>query len=127
MKPVIMAGAAIVNLALISYAIGVIAQQRSHKVGGWVTGFLTLGVLLDITATICMMLGTANSPFTVHGLIGYSALALMIIATVRAWVHRTKMPGAPVPRGLHLFIRYSFIWWVITWGTGIAMAINRRL
>lgn len=126
MKPVIMAGVIGVNLALVIYAAGVIAEQRSSKITRAVISFLTVGVLLDFAATLCMLSGTDNSAFTIHGLIGYSALAGMMVATILAWRHRRKRPDQPVTRAFHLFLRYAFAWWLVTWLTGIVTAMSRR-
>ena len=75
-------GATIVTLALISYSIGIISEQVKRKMIPRVLIFITLGVVLDITATIFMILGSKNSPFTSHGFIGYSALFLMLIESI---------------------------------------------
>ncbi len=126
MKPVIMAGVIGVNLALICYLVGVITEQLRHKVTLAVLWLLTIGSILDIAATICMLVGTEQSAFTIHGIIGYSALAGMAVATILAWLQRQKTPDAPLRRGLHLYFRYAFIWWLITWGSGVVMAMSRR-
>ena len=59
-------GATIVTLALISYSIGIISEQVSKKIIPRVLIFITLGVVLDVTATVFMILGSTNSPFTYH-------------------------------------------------------------
>ncbi len=120
MNPVIMFGVLTVNLALVSYAIGVISEQRKHAVTRLVVLSLTIGIVFDITATLLMLLGSSNSPFTIHGLLGYSALIGMALVTWKSWQSHGN-----VTRKLHLFIRYAFIWWVITYLTGIAMAVAR--
>jgi len=118
-------GATIVTLALISYSIGIITEQVKKKLIPRVLIFITLGVVLDITATAFMILGSKNSPFTPHGFIGYSALFLMLIELVRIWQTYNKLGmNADVPKGVHLYSRYAYIWWVVAYITGslIAMA-----
>ncbi|MCK5066650.1 MAG: hypothetical protein KAR16_04405 [Bacteroidales bacterium] len=44
-------GATIVTLALISYSIGIISEQVKRKIIPRVLIFITLGVVLDVTAT----------------------------------------------------------------------------
>ena len=75
-------GAIVVTLALIFYSVGVISQQRKRVISQKAITFLSLGLVLDITATIFMILGSPNSPFTIHGFIGYSALAAMLTDTL---------------------------------------------
>ena len=71
-------GAIIVTLALVSYSIGILTEQVKKKIIPRVLVFITLGVFLDVTATVFMILGSKNSPFTIHGFIGYSALFLIV-------------------------------------------------
>ncbi|MCK5692510.1 MAG: hypothetical protein KAI08_06660 [Bacteroidales bacterium] len=118
-------GATIVTLALISYSIGIISEQVKKKIIPRVLIFITLGVALDITATAFMILGSKNSPFTAHGFIGYSALVLMLIELVRIWRSYNKLGmGADVPKGVHLYSRYAYIWWVIAYITGSLIAMT---
>ncbi len=119
MNPVLITGVAIVNLALIAYSVAIITEQRKKLVNSFVLSFLTAGVILDITATICMIIGSANSFATIHGLIGYSALAVMLIDAVLLWkLWLTGKGPAPVSKKLHLYSRYAYAWWVIAYITG---------
>lgn len=118
-------GASIVTLALISYSIGIISEQVSKKIIPRVLTFITLGVILDVTATVFMILGSQNSPFTVHGFIGYSALFIMLIELVRIWRSYKKLGmGAEVPKSVHLYSRYAYIWWVVAYITGSLIAMT---
>lgn len=114
-----MIGAIVVVFALVSYAIAIITEQRKSIITKQVLIFLTLGVILDITATTFMILGSTNSPFTLHGFIGYSALVAMLTDCILIW-RKARRVGidAKVPRKLHLFSRYAFAWWVIAFITG---------
>lgn len=119
MKPMLIAGIIIVNLALISYSIAIISEQRKKLVNTFVLIFLTIGVILDISATVCMILGSANSFATLHGLLGYSALAVMLIDAALLWkLWMIKKKSASVSQRLHLYSRYAFIWWVMAYITG---------
>ena len=118
-------GASIVTLALISYSIGILSEQFKKKIIARVLIFITLGVVLDVTATIFMILGSTNSPFTYHGFIGYSALFVMLIELFRIWRTYSKLGmGAEVPRGVHLYSRYAYIWWVVAYITGSLIAMT---
>jgi hypothetical protein len=125
MNTLSMIGATIVTIALVSYSIGIISEQVMKKLIPRVMVFVTLGVVLDVTATIFMILGSKNSPFTLHGLIGYSALLAMIIEVIRIWhAYIKKGIRSEVPRGVHLYSRYAYIWWVIAYITGTLIAMS---
>ena len=119
MNPLAKTGAIIVVFALASYTVAVLAEQRRRLVTPLVLLFLTLGVLLDVTATAFMILGSSKGPFTLHGLLGYSSLAGMIIDAALIWRFRLNHPQqAPVPGGLHLFTRVAYLWWIAAFVTG---------
>ncbi len=118
-------GATIVTLALIFYSIGIISEQVKRKIIPRVLIFITLGVVLDVTATIFMILGSKNSPFTLHGFIGYSALFLMLIELVKIWrAYNKSGMRADVPKGLHMYSRFAYIWWVVAYITGSLIAMS---
>jgi uncharacterized repeat protein (TIGR03987 family) len=126
LSPILLTGTIIVNLALIFYTIGIVLEQRRHKVTQKVLTFLSLGVLFDIIATVCMIIGSPNSPFSLHGLLGYSSLTAMLIETVLAWRHRVRSGEAEVSRCLHLYSRIAYIWWVLAYVTGALLVMSRR-
>ena len=124
MSPILTAGIITVNLALLSYAVGIVGEQRSHRVSSRVLGFLAVGVVLDVTATVCMIIGSSRGALTAHGLLGFSALAAMVIETLMAWRHRRDHGDETVPRGLHNYSRFAFGWWLVAYVTG-AVLVSR--
>ncbi len=74
MSSVLIAGTLIVNLALVFYTLGIVSEQRSHRITRRVLIFLSVGVVFDLVATGCMVAGSPRGPFTAHGLLGYSSL-----------------------------------------------------
>ncbi len=126
MSPVLMAGTLIVNLALVFYTIGIVSEQRSHRITKRVLTFLTAGVVFDIIATACMITGSAKGPFTAHGWLGYSSLTAMLLETSFAWRHRSREGDAEVPHWLHLYSRLAYSWWVIAYITGALLVMARR-
>jgi hypothetical protein len=119
MNPLARTGAVIVVFALASYTVAVLTEQRRRLVTPIVLLFLTLGVLLDVTATAFMIAGSSKGPFTLHGLLGYSSLAGMIVDAGLIWRFRLNHPQtAPVPRGLHLYTRAVYVWWIAAFVTG---------
>ena len=119
MNPILIAGSIIVTLALIAYSIAIITEQRGRIISSRVLIFLTIGLVLDITATLCMIIGSPNSPFTFHGFVGYSALTVMIAENIVIWKSYLRNGLlSHVPRGAHLYSRYAYIWWVLAYITG---------
>ena len=117
MTPLLRAGVTIVVLALASYTVGVVFEQRARRVGRRALTFLVAGVVFDVTATICMILGSGKV-LTLHGVLGYSALAGMLVETVLAARHRLRSGDAEVPRWLHLSARIAYSWWVVAFVSG---------
>ena len=117
-------GTRIVLLALIAYSIAIITEQKTHRISNTVLWFITAGIILDVTATIFMIKGSSNPAFTLHGLLGYSSLAGMLIDTVLIWRHRLLTSAtSEVPKTLHLYSRYAYIWWILAFITGGALVL----
>jgi hypothetical protein len=112
-------GTGVVVFALISYSIGIITEQRIKQVTKKVIAFLTLGILLDITATAFMIIGSDKGGFTLHGFIGYSSLFGMLLDTIFMWRQVSRHGiNSKVSKSLHLYSRYAYIWWVLAFITG---------
>ncbi|MFQ6116407.1 MAG: hypothetical protein ACE5NG_20300 [bacterium] len=119
MKPVLIAGSIIVTFALVSYTIAIFTEQKKGLITNKVLIFLTLGICLDITSTGCMITGSENPAFTLHGIFGYSSLTAMLIDTILIWkVRTTNGINAKVPKHLHLYSRLAYSWWVVAFITG---------
>jgi hypothetical protein len=126
MNPLLKTGTIIVVFALASYSIAIFTEQRKKILRRRILVFLTLGVALDITATIFMILGSSKGIFTLHGIIGYSSLAGMFTDAVMIW--RLKMKNGsycPIPNKIHIYSRYAYIWWVIAFITGGLLVVLR--
>lgn len=118
MTPWIRAGVSIVVLALVCYTIGTAAHQREHKVTSRVIRFLSLGLLLDVVATTCMVMGTTSKGVTLHAVLGFSALFGMTLETFLAWRHRSAHGERPVSDRLALYSRIAYAYWVIAFVSG---------
>jgi len=126
MKTYTLIAVTIVTFALLCYTVGTAAQQRSRRVTGAVVGFLTVGVVLDIVATIFMILGSGRI-VSFHGFLGYSALAGMLVEVVLAWRWRLRRGEAPITSGMSLYSRLAYAWWVIAFVSGgMLVAMARR-
>ncbi len=124
MKPLAIFAASVVTIALISYSIAIITEQKKRLVINRVLVFLTLGVVLDISSTLMMIIVSENSPFTLHGILGYSSLTLMVIDAILLWRFRIRQGAAEnVSRPVHLYSRIAYIWWVTAYITGGLMVM----
>ncbi len=119
MKVVSMIGAMIVTFALTFYTIGFLKERKLKLVTSKVLLFYTLGISLDITATVLMIIGSSKGMLTLHGFIGYSSLLGMLADTYLLWKYNLNN-GAEreVSRGLHLYSRIAYTWWVMAYITG---------
>lgn len=126
MSPILVAGTAIVHLALIAYTVGIVTEQRRHQVTRRVVSFLTAGVVFDLVATGCMIAGSSQGAFTAHGLLGFSSLAAMLVETALAWRHRLIAGDGQVPSWLHRYSRIAYGWWVVAYFTGAMLVMVGR-
>ena len=117
MKISILIGTITVTAALLSYSIAVLTEQAKKKITKVVLTFLTLGIILDITATSFMIFGSSNSAFTLHGALGYSALLAMLIDTFLIWKSYLKF-GENIKDSIHRYSLLAYIWWIIAFITG---------
>ena len=126
MGPLLITAIAIVTMALTCYSIGILLEQKRHRITRRVILALTLGVAFDISATALMIIGSQNPVFTLHGILGYSSLAAMLTETALAWRHRLTHGDEPVPGWLHQYSRIAYLWWVAAFITGgLLVAMNR--
>lgn len=126
MDPIRMAAVGTVTLALALYTIGTVKEQRARRATSGARGFLTVGVVFDVTATALMIVASQSLSITVHGILGYSALALMLTDTALLWRHARAKGDAEVPKGLHLYSRFAYVYWVVAYFTGAAMVMASR-
>ena len=127
MKTVSMIASFVVTIALVFYSIGFSKENRKKLVTGRVLFFYTVGVCLDITATILMIIGSSKGMLTVHGIIGYSSLLGMLTDTILLWRHNRKQgPDILVNPSLQIYSRIAFTWWIIAYITGgLLVAISK--
>lgn len=117
-----MAGSTIVTLALISYSLAFFSFHRKKKLNGTILGFQTLGLFFDITATTLMIIGSSKGPFTIHGILGYTSLTLMIVDTAFFWVRRHDVE---IKSWMQTYSKTAYIWWILAYITGGLIAFLR--
>jgi uncharacterized repeat protein (TIGR03987 family) len=127
MKTASIIGSLIVTLALLSYSIGFSKERKQKRVTSNILLFYTIGISLDITATICMIIGSSKGLVTLHGFIGYSSLLAMLTDTFLLWRYNLRSgQDKEVSKGLHIYSRIAYIWWVIAYITGgLLVAVSK--
>jgi len=119
-------GATIVIFALASYSIAILTEQKKRLIKRIVLIYLTTGVILDIIATTFMIIGSSHTPFSLHGILGYSALTAMLIDTILIWRFSVKNTiETSVPKTLHLYSLFAYLWWVAAFITGLLLVVLR--
>jgi len=120
----LIAAIVVVTFALVFYSIGVLNEQRTSILSRRILLFLTAGIVCDVLSTTLMIIGSNNIPFTIHGFLGYTALALMLIDTTRIWKFwRRTGVTEKVPRNLHVYTRIAYCWWIIAYIAGAIISM----
>lgn len=125
MSPVILFGIVSINLALIAYSAGMIGVHRRGRASAFVLGAFVLAVAFDVIATGCMVAGSRRPWFSPHGIVGYLALVVMVVAVSRLWSLRSQGPDPEIPSGLRAFLRLAYVAWLIAYSIGVALAMMR--
>jgi hypothetical protein len=127
LNPTLIKAVIVVTFALLFYSIAIVTEQRKSSISKRVLLFLIAGVSCDIASTALMIIGSGNIPITIHGFFGYTALLAMLIDTVLIWRFWTKNGSiVNVPRGLHIYTRIAYSWWVIAYIAGAIISIRLK-
>jgi hypothetical protein len=126
MNTFLICGIAIVNLALVAYTVAFFRIMRGNRPTSWTLAFLSVGVSLDILSTTFMIIGSSHSFSSLHGLLGYSALLVMLIDCILLWNLRVKHDShTAIPLRLHRYTRIAYIWWLAAYVAGVAIVAVR--
>lgn len=120
-----MVGVIAINLALVAYTVGIIAAQRGGRATTLVLRAFSFAAAADVFATACMIAGSQGRWLTLHGALGYTALAVMIVVVARLWRLRRQGPDAPIPSGMRVALRLAYAGWIVAYSLGVAMAARR--
>ncbi len=117
-------GAFVITLSLLLYGIGSITVQRFKLVTQGVLIFITLGVISDLIAITLMIFGSEKGPFTLHGVLGFSATITMCIDMLLVWkLYLKNGIDSVVSKSAVLYTRIAYSWWVIAYITGSLLVI----
>lgn len=119
MNPILITGTRIVIIALIFYTIGLTKEIKKKSLSKSILIYFSIGLFFDITATALMIIGSPNSPFTLHGFIGYSALLAMTIEVFVLWrLYLKNVSPVAIPGNIHKYTVFAYIWWILAFFTG---------
>ena len=125
MNSILLAGTITVTFALIAYSLFAFTKPKQGTLNYWVLTILSIGLLLDISATILMIIGTQKTSITPHGVIGYSALTAMLLETFLIWRHwMNKGKSEPVSKGIKNYTWFAYSWWVLAYIIGGILAAS---
>jgi hypothetical protein len=114
----------IVNIALISYTVAFVIMSREKKITKLFISMLTAGIFFDTSSVVLMVAGSPNNPLTPHGIIGYSALLIMI--TERVYFYRLTVKngmGVTLNSKKRHFFTAAYIYWILAYLTGAVIVI----
>ncbi|HQI39684.1 MAG: hypothetical protein B6D44_01355 [Ignavibacteriales bacterium UTCHB2] len=127
MADIIKIGILFVHLALIFYTLFMFFERKEKRASNRVITFITIAIISDIIATSFMMIGATQTYFTLHGIIGYTGLLLMIIVFVLLIRFRMKSGSeVSITKGFYNYMRIAYIGWLIAFFTGAAVSIFRH-
>jgi hypothetical protein len=125
MKPILIAGISIVNLALIAYATAIIIQSFKKSITRRVLTFLTIGIVFDITSTVCMVISSGKG-FSIHGMIGYLSLAAMMTDTILSYRNVIRHGlNSILSKKFIVWSQAAFFYWVVAYITGAVIIMTR--
>jgi len=126
MNPISLTGAFVITFSLLSYGIGTISLTRFKLVSTGVLVYITTGVILDITGAALMVIATSGSPFTLHGILGFSGVLVMLVNTLILWrFFRKNGSETRVSGSLLLYAKLAYLWWMLAYIWGSLLIIWR--
>jgi len=126
MNPTLIRAVIVVTFALIFYSIAVLIEQRKSAISHGCWFFLTAGLVLDISSTILTINRVAENTHhhpRFYRLFGFDChddrhnSGMAVLAQER---------DAQVPRGLNLYTRFAYGWWVIAYIAGAVIAMTLK-
>ncbi len=110
-----------INLALVSYTIGVWSEKRSGRLQKKHLVFFGLGLLFDTIGTTFMKLLAESQPLHLHGITGLIALLLMFFHTVWAIFVLGRKKENQIKQ-FHKFSLFVWILWLVPYSIGVGLS-----
>jgi len=124
MSYVIISGVILIHIALVLYTIFIFKEHKYKRATKGLLVAITSAVLFDISATVCMMVGVAEEYFTLHGVLGYTALAVMVTEAIFIWKHYLNFGSeTPFSKMLNKSSKFGYGLWLVAFFTGEILAV----
>ncbi|WP_139490127.1 HsmA family protein [Brevibacillus dissolubilis] len=112
-----------INLALISYTIGVWSEKRSGRLQKRHLAFFGFGLLFDTVGTTFMKLLAESTVLNLHGITGLIALVLMLFHTIWAFYVLWKKQENQIKQ-FHKFSQLVWILWLVPYTIGVVLSFS---
>jgi uncharacterized repeat protein (TIGR03987 family) len=126
MSPTLIGAVTTILTAAIIYTIAVFAEQRSGVLKPWHLALFWLGLIFDTTGTTLMSQIAGGFAFNIHGVLGITAIVLMLVHSVWATIAITFKQEA-VLKKFHSFSVFVWSMWMVSLVSGFALAIPDML
>ena len=127
MSYVIISGVILIHIALVLYTVFIIKEHKYKRATKGLLVFITLAVTFDVSATVCMMIGTEKEFFTTHGILGYTALSVMVADAIFIWKHKSRHGSeTPFSKALSRGSKFGYGLWLVAFFTGEYIAIMKH-
>jgi uncharacterized repeat protein (TIGR03987 family) len=126
MSPTLIAAVVTITAAAIFYTVAVFAERKAGVLVPWHLGMFWTGFVFDVTGTTLMSAVAGGWKLNIHGVLGVTAIVVMLVHCVWATVAIVLRQEAV----LHRFHRFSLaVWalWMTSLITGYALAIPKML
>jgi uncharacterized repeat protein (TIGR03987 family) len=123
-RPIVAFAIASILAAAVLYTVAVFAERRAGRLKGWHLALFWAGFVFDTTGTTLMAEIAGGWKVDVHGLLGVTAIALMLVHCVWASVAMVLRQE----KVLRQFTRFSvvvWILWMIALVTGFVLALPK--
>ena len=125
MKPIILVGTITITLSLVLYSIAIITILKNKKIRLKDVILLTVGIISEITAVICMAIGATQPITTPHGLVGLAGLIIMILVVVMSWklVLATKK-DVKITNNYKKIVLSAYSIWIMAYISGVITGMS---
>ncbi|MBT3180718.1 MAG: hypothetical protein HOB40_10045 [Candidatus Marinimicrobia bacterium] len=125
MKPIILVGTITITLSLVLYSIAIITILKNKKIRLKDVILLTVGIISEITAVICMAIGSTQPITTPHGLVGLAGLIIMILVVVMSWklVLATKK-DVKITNNYKKIVLSAYSIWIMAYISGVITGMS---
>ncbi|MBK5240438.1 HsmA family protein [Clostridium sp.] len=109
----------LINLAFIIYTISILNEFKRRTLLTWHTIMFCVGFIFDMASTIIMYnLAGSKTTISLHGMLGYLALVIMLINVIGSVIILNKKSKNLLTQ-FYKFSLFAWIIWVISFILGM--------